>query len=248
MEPLVLLHGIGSFARAWDPVAALLSSEFDVLALDLPGFGDRPPLAGVEPTPEALADAVAAVLDERGIDRAHVAGNSLGGWIALELAKRGRTRSVCAISPAGFWSGWEQRYANGSLHVSHATAVATRSLAPRIYGSGLGRRLAYGQMTTHGERMPAEDAIAAARNLADSPGWKTTLRAMGRRTFTGGADVPTPVTVAWAEQDRLLLRTPQAARAREALPQARHIVLTGCGHVPMSDDPAQVAQAIRTSV
>jgi pimeloyl-ACP methyl ester carboxylesterase len=247
-EPLVLLHGIGSFRHAWEPVAALVSSRFAVLAVDLPGFGDRPPLAAAtEPTPVALAHAVAGVLDDHGWDTAHVAGNSLGGWVALELARLGRTRSVCAISPAGFWRGWERRYAETSLRIARATAIRTREHAPRIYSRPRGRRLAYGQMMTHGERLPAGAALAAARNLADSPGWDATLAAMSARTFEGGADVPRPVTVAWGERDRLLLRTPQAARARGALPQARHIVLAGCGHVPMSDDPAQVARAIITS-
>ena len=247
-EPLVLLHGIGSFRHAWKPVVPLLSERFDVAALDLPGFGDEPVLRGVEPTPTALAAWLAGELDARGWDAVHVAGNSLGGWVALELGKLGRTRSICAISPAGFWQGWERTFMAATLRATRATAVVSRPLAPRIYGTAVGRRLAYGQMLAHGERMAAGDAIAASENLAGSPGWDPTLQAMVPRTFTGGSAVPAPVTVAWGERDRLLLRTPQAARARRALPQARHLTLTGCGHVPMTDDPEQVAQAILTSV
>jgi len=101
-EPLVLLHGIGHTWRGWKPMLALLERSFDFLALDMPGFGRSPALpAEVEPTPEALADAVEAAMDAAGFTSAHLAGNSLGGWVALELARRGRARTVTAISPAG---------------------------------------------------------------------------------------------------------------------------------------------------
>ena len=102
--PLVLLHGIGGEACVWDPVIDALAAHHDVLALDLPGFGRSAPLPdGVAPTPEALAAAVARRLQAEGLSDAHVAGNSLGGWIALELAKAGHARSVTGLCPAGLW-------------------------------------------------------------------------------------------------------------------------------------------------
>src|SRR5215217_6660227 len=102
-EPLVLLHGIGHTWRGWKPMLPQLERSFDVLALDLPGFGHSSPLpAGVEPTPEALADAVEDAMDEAGVTAAHLAGNSLGGWIALELARRERALTVTAISPGAY--------------------------------------------------------------------------------------------------------------------------------------------------
>ena len=246
-EPLVLLHGVGSHRQMWDPVVPHLEASREVLALDLPGFGDAPPLpAGEEPTPVALAQAVAAELDTRGWDSVHLAGNSLGGWVGLELAKLGRTRSVCALSPAGFWRGWESRYATISLRSARAAARAMAPVVDRAMRSPVARRAALAQLTAHGDRMPADATAAALRNLATCPGWDATLRAMHARTFEGGEQVPPPVTIAWAEKDRLLLPR-QAARARAALPFARHIVLTGCGHVPSFDDPRLVADAILTS-
>src|SRR5437868_417758 len=104
-DPLVLLHGIGCSRSAWDPVLQALSERFDVLALDLPGFGDSPLLdPKVEPEPAALARSVAELLDELGIAAPHVAGNSLGGWVALELAGQRRVSSLALLSPAGMWS------------------------------------------------------------------------------------------------------------------------------------------------
>jgi pimeloyl-ACP methyl ester carboxylesterase len=111
-EPLVLVHGIGHTWRGWKPMLPLLEPRFDVLAVDLPGFGHSPPLPpdGVAPTVEALADAVESELDAAGFDTAHLAGNSLGGWIALELARRRRARTVTAISPFGLGLPRENRW------------------------------------------------------------------------------------------------------------------------------------------
>src|SRR5687768_11005499 len=94
----------------------LLERKFDVLAVDLPGFGYSPPLPpGTESTPEALADAVQAAMDEVGFERAHIAGNSLGGWIALELARRGRALTVVSISPAGLQHAREKGWGRNIL-------------------------------------------------------------------------------------------------------------------------------------
>ena len=102
-EPLVLIHPLGAELVVWEPVMERLARERDVIALDLPGFGRSPELDG-EPTPRTLAGSVAGLLDDLGIERAHVAGNSLGGWVALEVAKAGRALSVAGLCTAGLWS------------------------------------------------------------------------------------------------------------------------------------------------
>src|SRR3954447_3216186 len=103
-EPIVLLHPLGAELVVWEPVIDRLAAQREVIAVDMPGFGRSAPLpAGVAPTPQALAGAIADFLDASGVDRAHVAGNSLGGWVALELGKAGRALSVTALSSAGFW-------------------------------------------------------------------------------------------------------------------------------------------------
>src|SRR4051812_17390781 len=105
-DPLVLLHGIGCSRQAWDPVLPALAQVADVVVVDLPGFGDSPPLpASVEPTPAQLALAVAGLLDELGLETPHVGGNSLGGWGALELAALRPLASLTLLSPAGPWRG-----------------------------------------------------------------------------------------------------------------------------------------------
>lgn len=247
-EPLLLIHGIGSQWQVWEPVLPALRAERDVVAIDLPGFGESAAIEGREPTISELADAVVAFLDSIGWDRPHVAGNSLGGWLALELSKRGRAASACALSPAGFWNAWEHTFATASL--GNAQGLV-RKLEPRLdelLAKPAVKTAMLWQLVAHPSRMPSDVAAAATRNLARSPGWGPTLAAMGGRDvhFRGGADVKPPATIAWGEKDRLLLPR-QAERARAAIPQARHVWLYDCGHVPTWDDPELVARTILSS-
>lgn len=244
--PLLLVHGVGSHWQVWEPVLAALEAEREVVAVDLPGFGGSPVLEGDAPTAPALARAVGRFLDELGWERAHVAGNSLGGWIALELAKTGRALSACALSPGGFYNRWERAYARLSLKSAQTSARRFEPFLERAYAKAWLRRLALSQLQARPERMPAAAAVAATVNLARSPGWDATIEAITHEHFTGAADVRGPVTVAWGEKDRLLLPR-QAERARAALPRARHVTLFGCGHVPTWDDPGLVARTILTS-
>src|SRR6266516_544516 len=122
-EPLVLVHGTGSQWQAFRPVLGPLAARRDVIAPDLPGFGDSPALAAQSPhTPRALAAAVAELLDALGLETAHLAGFSLGGGVAYELGLLGRARSVTAISPIGFWTAREAAYCRVSLRASRALA------------------------------------------------------------------------------------------------------------------------------
>src|SRR4051794_29880719 len=115
-DPVVLIHGVGSFARAWKPVIEAMRGERDVIALDLPGFGGSPTMPiGVVPDARALAGAVAYFLEGLGVEQPLVGGNSLGGWVALELARRGRARAVVGVSPAGFASPLEGKAGRAQL-------------------------------------------------------------------------------------------------------------------------------------
>jgi pimeloyl-ACP methyl ester carboxylesterase len=245
-EPLLLLHGIGSQWRMWEPVLPALRAEREVIGVDLPGFGESAALNGSEPTPQALASSVAAFLDEVGWERPHVAGNSLGGWIALELSKMGRAASVCALSPAGFWNRWEHAYATASLRNAQTTVRMLDGKLEQLYSKPAFKAAAMAQLVARPERIPDDAAVGAARNLGRSPGWKPTLDAMKRVHFTGATEVRPPVTIAWGEKDRLLLPR-QAERARRAMPFARHVTLFGCGHVPTWDEPELVARTILSS-
>jgi pimeloyl-ACP methyl ester carboxylesterase len=243
-DPLVLIHGIGSRWQVWEPVLEPLALEYDVIALDLPGFGqsEMPP-PGTPPGAESLTTLVAEFLGSMGFDWPHVAGNSLGGLIALELARRGVARSATAISPAGFASPAEMTYARRSLWFGVRAARLLAPRADRLLARPGTRRLALRQFFEHPERLSPAAAAADVRGLAEGPWFDATLPALHAHEFSDGADIPVPVTIAWGEHDRLLLPR-QARRAAAALPKARMVVLRGCGHVPMYDDPGQVERAI----
>ncbi len=243
-EPLVLIHGIGSRWQVWEPVLDRLTAERDVVALDLPGFADSPlPSPGTPAGVPSLTGLVGEFLDELGLDRPHVAGNSLGGWISLALAGQGRVRSATALSPAGFHTPGERLYQVAFLWTAVRVARLLAPSGDRLLARPRLRAAALCGFVARPQRVPAPDAAASLRALADAPWFDESLTAIGRDHFEGGEQIAVPVTIAWGEHDRLLLPH-QAKRAARQIPSARSVVLRGCGHVPTYDDPEQVAQVL----
>jgi len=242
--PLLLLHGIGSQFGVWAPVIETLMAQRDVIAPNLPGFGDAPMLAPpARPDIVGYTDAIEAFMDRLDLPSAHVAGNSLGGWIALELARRRRALSVTALSPAGMWSRAGAYYVVASFGASVAILKLIDRWLEQIMAHGAGRALLMGQVMAHPARLAPEIATLAARNLAAAPGTLPALLATGREAFTSGAGIRVPVTVAWGSRD-LVLPARQARRLQALVPQARLVPLPGCGHVPTFDDPQAVARVL----
>jgi pimeloyl-ACP methyl ester carboxylesterase len=245
--PLVLLHGIGHHWQAWEPVIDRLAREFDVIACDSPGFGHSAPLSsGIEPTIPAYADAFEWFFAELGLERPHVAGNSMGGAIALELARGRAVRSVSAFSPAGFWTPAELRFCQLSLGALVHTPSSARPAVEALARTRRGRVALFSQLFGFPARLPAEEAVAALRSAWAAPAFAATLAAFSDYRFAAPEQLrSTPVTIAWGNRDRLLPYRLQAPRARALLPWATHVTL-GAGHVPFFDDPAAVAEVIRT--
>ncbi len=241
--PLVLLHGVGHRRQAWGAVLDRLTPHRDVIAIDLPGHGESPPLPAASAVLEVMLGEVTALLDDLGLDRPHMAGNSLGGRLALEAAVAGRAASVTALSPAGFWrSEREARYGRAVFRVMEAAGGLLQPLAPVLSRSTAGRALVYGAIVSRPSRMSAEQARGdMAAFLAARPALDAVLTQMTQ--FTGSIRADIPVTIAWGTRDRLLPPR-QVLVAKACLPQARFVPLRGCGHVPMTDDPALVANVL----
>lgn len=242
-EPLLLLHGIGHRRQAWDPVLDRLAERYDVLAADLPGFGESDPYpAGTRIDMEAACRVVVAELARQGVERPHVMGNSLGGAMALELARRGHARSVVALSPAGFFRHAGDRVqALGVLSLLKGTAAAPPSVLRRVTATRPGRHLAGMALFTHTERLDADGMYGDALALKNGSAFWPVARSGARYRFEGTVDVP--VTVAWGTRD-LILRHGQSSRARRQLPDARHVDLLGAGHVPMIDEPDTIVRLV----
>jgi pimeloyl-ACP methyl ester carboxylesterase len=242
--PLVLLHGLGSSRWAWDPVVAALAEPFEVLAADLPGFGESAPLpADVEPTPAALAATIDDLLGDLGISSPHVVGNSLGGWVALELAAIRPVASLTLLSPAGLWRDHTPIYDRVSLRGSRWLARHAGSLLCRLVNIRAGRVLILGQ--THGRpaQMTAEQARRTIRALGRCPGFDAALQATTQRRYLSGSALDIPIAVAFGSRDHILL--PSQSRHLDQLPpHTRLSELPGCGHIPMFDAPDAVTELI----
>ena len=234
--PLVLLHPLGADRRVWDPIVGSLRATHEVIAIDLPGFGQSPPLRPATPTPRALGEAVAAVLRELGVDRPHVVGNSLGGWVALELALAGGAERVTAIAPAGLWSA--PLAPKSSL--AHRAARALEPLIEPAARTRRGRRLLLSGSVAYPDRIPGRDAAHLVRAYARAPGFVAVNDAMRATTFTALAQIRCPVTLIWPDHDRLVERPAR-------LPgNVTSVTLPDAGHVPMWDAPAALVTLIVT--
>ncbi|MEZ0066535.1 pimeloyl-ACP methyl ester carboxylesterase [Streptacidiphilus sp. MAP12-20] len=242
--PLLLLHGIGHHWQAWEPVLPALAEEHEVFAVDLPGFGASSPLPpGAAYDLDTVAPALGGLCTALGLERPHVAGNSLGGLLALEMGRRGLARSVTALSPAGFWTRPEQIYAfSVLLYMRFGARTLPEALVRRLAANPSTRGLLVGTIYARPKLRSPEDAIAETHALRDATGFSATLRAGLDVNFSADmTDVP--VTIGWGSRDRLLIPK-QADRAEQRLPKAKLVRLPGCGHVPMNDDPALVARTI----
>jgi pimeloyl-ACP methyl ester carboxylesterase len=246
-SPLVLLHGITASWPIWSPVLAALEREHDVLAPTLPGHWGGPPLAGEVSLP-TLADATERILDEHEIEQAHLVGNSLGGWLAIELGRRGRALSVTGLSPAGGWTTARdvrrvvRLLSNAQRMLSYRQRLGLQSLVrrPRF------RKLAFAGAMEHGERLtPAEawlgiEAAANCEIFAGFMDWVSTTAPLARAV----AEQDYPIRIAWAERDRTLPPKRYGMPVYAVIPTAEQVTLPGVGHVPMYDDPDLVARTI----
>ena len=245
--PLVLLHGVGGTWRVWRPVLPLLEPRHAVFAPTLPGHcGAERLAAGVVPSIDALADGVAEQLDRAGIDRAHIVGNSLGGWIALELARRGRARSVVLFGPAGAWRSAARMTAVATgLRLSFVLLAKQADRAEAIARRRWARRLLLATQVEHPDRVDPAEFAASIRAMKDSPVVAPLLRVITKHPLEHlPADPDCPIRVVWAERDRIIPFEHNGLPLLERVPGAELVRLAGVGHVPMPDDPEQVARLI----
>lgn len=242
--PLVLIHGLGHRRQGWYPVAHLLAPHRELILVDLPGHGTSP---AFEPRGRSfrqyLRDEFEAFYEHLGLRRPHVAGNSLGGLIALEAAAQGRASSATALSPAGFWRGdGYLTYIKGLFTAGITAADVGRPVLPALAATSPGRALMYAWVTARPGRIDRQAAIGDLRGLIRA---RPAVRAALGESYAFAAAPPAdvPVTIGWGRQDRVLCPA-QARRARRQLPGATHEWLAGCGHVPMADQPRRVADLI----
>ncbi len=244
-SPLLCLHGFMDTWRTWELVLPLLERRHDVLAPTLPGHAGGPPLAG-EITGAAIVDAVERAMDEAGFETAQIVGNSLGGYVALRLAARGRANSVVALAPAG---GWVDNSYEETLAYQKSLQRLSKAAAPfadAIVATKKGRRSATNLITSNYEHIPAELIAHLMSGVAACKGAGAMIENALREGWTLDAEkIACPVRIVWGTDDKLLPWPSAAARFRDDwLPQADWVVLDGVGHCPQLDIPLETAELI----
>ena len=245
-KPLLLVHGLGGSWRSWTPIIDPLAAEREVIAVDLPGHGATPPLAG-EASIRTLADELTAFLDARGLTGIDVVGSSMGARLVLELARRGGVvGAVVSLDPGGFWRGWERTYFGATIGLSIRLVRALQAVMPTITANPLTRSLLLAQFSAHPWRLPSRVVLQEMRDYAAAPSFDPLLRSLARGPAQEGAprgSLRQPAVIVWGRQDRVCLPR-QATRAAARFPDARLHWLDDCGHFPHWDQPAATVRLI----
>jgi len=243
---LVLVHGLGGSSRSWSPVIDDLATEREVIAVDLPGFGDTPPLAS-SPTIAALTDALRSFLDEHDLAEANLVGSSMGARMVLELARRGHKGNVVALDPGGFWNDREVRYFQLTLGPSIRLVRALAPVIDQLAANPIARTALLGQISARPWALPANAVANELRGFATSPSMDDAFHELvnGPRQ-EGASTTPGSVVIGWGRRDGVTLPR-QAKRAQRAFPGSRLEWFDSCGHFPHWDAPQAATRLILQS-
>jgi pimeloyl-ACP methyl ester carboxylesterase len=246
-DPLLLLHGTTSSRAVWDPLRDRLGEMADVIAIDLPGHGESPP---VSYTPPEWAREVAALMDDLDLGQATIVGHSAGGWTALELAKLGRASAVLALAPAGLWRKSSPRLTDMRLN---ANWRAGRLIGPRstaVLRFGPVRAISLRTISGRPRQIPPEVAVASAKAAIATDSFPRHFRETRILRFEDGGAIEVPVTVIWGDRDRIAIEG--KSRFTAELPAQTEIeTWHRAGHMLMWDAPdtlvAQIDETLRAA-
>lgn len=242
---LILLHGFTDTPRTWDLTLSRLTAEHEVLVPALPGHLGGAPLPGALDR-DTLPDAIERAMDEAGIETAHLVGNSLGGYVALQLAERGRARSVVAFAPAGGWAS--ERELHETLDFFVTTNRLVQRSAPQadaIAATPGGRRSITRYITVRHEHLPTELVAHLLVGAAACDALPLVELARREGYHLDRERITCPVRIVWGTEDAVLPLPSAAARYRdEWLPNADWVELEGVGHCPQLDVPLEAAELI----
>lgn len=247
-EPLLLLHGFTDTWRTWELTLPALEARHEVYAPTLPGHAGGPDLDGA-PTTDTVLDQLEAMLDGIGWETAHIAGNSLGGYLTLRLAARGRARSAVALAPAGGWAADDPTSSREVLTNFLTMQPLLQQAAPHadaLAATPEGRRQATALFCEHSDHLPADLVAHVIRGAAACPATVPLVEnALVEGFSLDAAAITCPVRIVWGASDQVLHWPGAATRYREDwLPNADWVVLDGVGHCPQLDVPTEAAQLI----
>ncbi len=243
--PLVLVHGLGASWQSWEPLFPALSAQREVIALDLPGFGESPPLPG-EVSIATLTDALSGFLDEQGLRDASLVGSSMGARMVMELARRGVGGDVVALDPGGFWTDRQRTFFATTLRASIALVQHIQPLLPALTASPVGRTALLAQFSARPWALPKELVLRELRGYSTAPSMGPAFDALAHGPLQVGApagSLPGRLTIGWGRHDKVTLPS-QAATAIALFPDAQLHWFEHSGHFPLWDEPGPTAATV----
>lgn len=243
-EVILLIHGMGSASTAWQPIIEDLESVFTVVTVDLPGHGLTPMDETQPMDPKELAKSVFATMQSLGFERFHVVGNSLGGWIALEMAatKTSAITSVTGLAPAGLWlEPFVARYPGTAI--ARILASSLRVVSPLLLHYEWTRKIGFENVSPKWREFSYGLCLDATNAMATAAGYYPAWDALLRKRFDQSVPASIPITIIFGDSDRTL---PAATcQERSLVPtHTRWLILSECGHAPMWDHPKEVIEQI----
>jgi pimeloyl-ACP methyl ester carboxylesterase len=245
-KPLLLIHGLGGSWRSWQTILDDLALERDVIAVDLPGHGDTPPLND-EVSIRTLADAVTSFVNENNLTGVDAVGSSMGARLVLDLARRGGVLGgVVSLDPGGFWQGWQIPFFYHSINSSLKLVRTLQPVMPAITRSTIGRTLLFAQFSARPWRITPKVALDEMRSFAESPSFDELLYNLAYGEKQKGApkdSIKHPLVIGWGKRDRVCFPG-QSKRALELFPDAKLHWFERCGHFPQWDRPQETVRLI----
>jgi pimeloyl-ACP methyl ester carboxylesterase len=247
-SPMLLLHGFTGTPVMWEPLLPYLEQHHECVAIPLPGHHGGPPFTDPgDNIVHTYVDAVEAEMDALGWEKAHIVGNSLGGWLALALAGRGRALTTVAIAPAGGWElhSAETRRAQRLFKAIQFQLAAFGPIPRLLSERPRGRMITMRDAVAYPQRLPGRLAVQWIDAASDTPAWRLLLEhSPGVNAENTCEPHDSPVRIAWGTRDRILPFNRYSPGWKKLLPDAEWITLEGLGHVPMSDDPELISRTI----
>ena len=242
---IVAIHGLGSAATVWNPIRNKFDATVEFLTVELPGHGNSTVKATREMNPEKLAIQIHQDLLEKGVDDYHLLGNSLGGWIALEMSALfpKEVRSVTALAPAGLWYFTKKQF-NFELEMGRFLAKLTYKVAPALCQFKVLRWIGFRGVSPQWKKLSIQTCIDAVVAMGSASGYSALSNAVVGYKFDKKINASIPTTIVFGDSDKIL----PAKNCQEkslAPTHARWNIFEKCGHAPMWDGEETTAKILK---
>ena len=244
---LVLIHGLGSAGNIWKTLIADLTAHFSIIAVDLPGHGVAEIHEGEAVDPQSLARAIVeSVSSEHNFSEMHVAGNSLGGWIALEMGAVApeKVKSVTALAPAGLWHQVPTSKLPPSFFDARILAKISQHFMKLAYNLPPLKAIGYKKITHLWRELSFESCRDSVLAMANSKGYMPLWRGLRGRKFESHVPPEVKVSIVFGDYDLTLPE--EVAQEKSVAPRHSHwVVVDNCAHVIMWNYPKLTVDFIK---